>query len=143
MAPSVFLDKSEIPPDRSVAEVLGRAAGLWAQLRASLGKQYEPLVETWKYSGAKYGWSLQLKQKKRAVVYLIPQECYFTAAFAFGEKAASAARASDLPAGILAIIDSAPKYPEGRAVRIEVRAKKDVDAVTKLAAIKMANCAPA
>ncbi|HSG81468.1 MAG TPA: hypothetical protein VLC48_04400, partial [Gemmatimonadota bacterium] len=35
--------------------------------------------------------------------------------------------------------DSAEKYAEGRAVRIEVRTKKDLDNTKKLAAIKMTN----
>jgi hypothetical protein len=39
----------------------------------------------------------------------------------------------------LEIIDEAPKYAEGRGVRIEVRTKKDLEAVKQLAAVKMAH----
>jgi len=139
MAPSALTDKAKVPHDGDAAEVLGRAAGLWRSLKAALAVQYEPLSEAWKFSGAKYGWSLQLKQKKRTVLYMIPSEGFFTVAFAFGEKAVAAAHAGGLPAALLAVIDSAAEYPEGRAVRVEVRAKKDLAAVEKLAAIKMAN----
>ena len=62
-----------------------------------------------------------------------------SAGFALGEKAVKAAHQSKLPKAVLDLIDSAPKYAEGRAVRLEVRTKKDVALVEKLAAIKMAN----
>ncbi len=140
MAWSAFDDKAEQPTDRGVAAVLGvRVNANWDRLKASIAKTYAPLIETWKFSGKAYGWSLQLKQKKRAVVYMTPCRGFFRAAFAFGEKAANAAHEAGLPAAALKIIHDAPKYAEGRAVRIEVRTKKDVTLVEKLAAIKMAN----
>ena len=44
-----------------------------------------------------------------------------------------------LPTRVLEIIQHAPKYPEGRGVRLEVRNKKDLANVEALASIKMAN----
>ena len=90
-------------------------------------------------AAAKYGWSVQLQHKKRTVVYIIPNKGQRTGAFAFGEKAVAAAHAGDLPATILDLIDNAKKYPEGRAVRLDVKTKPDVEIVEKLAAIKLAN----
>ncbi len=85
----------------------------------------------------KWGWSLRLKQKKRAIVYLTPCAKYFLAGFALGEKAVQAAQESALPDSVLEVIENAPKYPEGRGVRLEVRTKKDCEAVKLLAGIKM------
>ena len=67
------------------------------------------------------------------------REKRFLVGFALGEKAVRAAHEAALPTSLLAVIDEAPKYAEGRGVRIEVRTKKDLDAVRKLAAVKMAN----
>jgi len=50
-----------------------------------------------------------------------------------------AARVSDLPAGAIRIIDSAKRYAEGTAVRIEVKGPADIAVVLRLAAIKLAN----
>jgi hypothetical protein len=50
-----------------------------------------------------------------------------------------AARESGLPAPVLAVIDGAKKYAEGRGVRLEVRSAEDVHNIEKLAVIKMAN----
>ncbi len=140
MAWSAFDDKAKQPTGRDVARVLGtRTSANWDRLKASIAKTYAPLTETWRFSGKAYGWSLQLKQKKRAVMYMTPCKGFFRAAFAFGEKAAKAAHEAKLPAAALKVIDQAPKYAEGRAVRLEVRTKKDAALVETLAAVKMAN----
>ncbi len=64
---------------------------------------------------------------------------FLSAGFVLGERAVKAAHESDLPDSVLAMIDSARRYVEGRGVRIEVKSKRDLDATRKLAAIKMAN----
>jgi hypothetical protein len=72
-------------------------------------------------------------------MYLTPCKGYFIAGFVLGEKAVRAAGEAGLDESTLSLIESARKYAEGRAVRIEVRRKRDRDQVIKLAAIKMEN----
>jgi len=93
----------------------------------------------WKSSGAKYGWSLRLKVKKRNIVYLSPCDGCFRVAFILGDRAVTAARKSDLAKSTQKIIDEAPRYPEGTGVRLMVKAAKDLASIKKLAMIKMAN----
>ena len=139
MATSFFDDKSREPGEKELAKALGRTSKLWDQLKALLAARYEPLAEMWKFYGQKSGWSLQLKRKKRTVLYLIPRKGHFVAALVFGEKAVKAAHESDLPVSILERLDKAKKYVEGRGISIEVKSKKDLSNVEKLAEIKMAN----
>lgn len=139
MALSAFDDRSTEPGEPELGQVLGRAAPAWNLLTTLLAEKYEPLTETWKFSGAKWGWSLQLKRRKRTVLYLTPGRSRFVVGFALDEKAVRAAHESGLPPAVLDIIDSATKYAEGRAVRLEVRNQRDARAVERLAAIKMAN----
>jgi hypothetical protein len=70
---------------------------------------------------------------------MTPCSKHFLVGFVLGEKAVLAAHAVPLSASILAIIDEAPKYAEGRGIRLEVRTKKDLEAVKDIAAVKMAN----
>jgi hypothetical protein len=139
MALSAFDDKSAPPRKAALAAMLGRTATHWNALRTRLGEEFEPLAEEWNFAGKNWGWSLRLKHKKRAIVYMTPCRRFFLAGFALGEKAVGAAREARLPAAMLAAIDEAPKYAEGRGVRLEVRNKKDLEGVVKLARIKMAN----
>lgn len=138
MATSAFDDKSSPPQADQLAAALGRASGLWGDLVAALASQHPPLSESWKYGGQQWGWTLQLKQRKRTVVYLTPCRGHFIAGFALGEKAVKAAHRASLPSSVIAIVNGAKKYAEGRAVRITVRSKKDATVVETLAAAKMA-----
>jgi asparagine synthetase A len=139
MALSALDDKSQVPSDDSLSAVLGPAEALWKKLVSALAADYQPLTETWSYSGKQWGWSLALKNKKRTIVYLTPSRSFFHAGFALGEKAVSIARSGGgLTPEVLSIIDSARKYAEGRAVRLEVRTAEDVRQVLVIAAAKMA-----
>jgi hypothetical protein len=139
MALSAFDDKSKQPRAGDLKSVLGRASAHWNSLIAHIVAEYAPLEETWNFSGANWGWSLRLKQKKRTVLYMTPCNGLFLVGFALGEKAVKAAHESPLPGSTLTVIDKAKKYAEGRAVRIEVKSKKDLEITKKIAAIKMAN----
>ena len=78
-------------------------------------------------------------KKKRTVLYMTPCRGHFLVGFALGEKAVKAAHGSTLPLSVLAVIDEARKYAEGRGVRIEIRNRKDLEASKQLATIKMEN----
>ena len=54
-------------------------------------------------------------------------------------KTAKAAHENDLPPAVLAVIDGAKKYAEGRGVRLEVKTAEDVHNIEKLVVIKMSN----
>jgi hypothetical protein len=137
MALSAFDDKDNQPKDAQLQKVLGPAHELWAGLIMHLESEYPPVEGQWGFSGKKWGWSLRLKQKKRTILYLTPTTGYFFVGFVLGEKAATTALNTELSEGIRETIESAPKYAEGRGIRLEVRDHRDIQAVEQLAAIKM------
>jgi hypothetical protein len=138
MSPSAFLDRGSPPGEPALEAVLGERAGLWASLRAHLSSEFAPLTEKWSFSGKSHGWILQLRQRQRTILYLVPCSGYFVASFALDEKAYQAAQRSGLPARVLAIVRTATTYAEGRGVRLEVRNRRDLASVERLASIKMA-----
>ena len=135
MTPST--KKPSRPSDAAIAAALGPSQSLWDDLRHQVAHNFSPLTEEWVFSGKKHGWALRLKRKDRAVLYLQPLEQYFRASLALGPRAVQAARAKKLPARILRLIDEAVEYPEGKAVRLEIRDPKDIAIAMQLAAIKM------
>jgi hypothetical protein len=139
VALSVFDDRSEEPGPADLTEVLGRSAAQWDALRERIADAYPPLEEAWGFAGAKWGWSLRLKQKKRTVLYMTPCSKHFLVGFVLGEKAVAAARESGLPESVMAQIEATRKYAEGRGIRLEVRYAKDLEAVIRLASVKMAH----
>jgi hypothetical protein len=137
MTLSAFGDKTRPPQEDEVVEVLGRSQAAWRCLREDLAKAYPPLVEEWIYPSRKWGWTLRLKRKKRAIVYLTPHERYFVAGTALGERAVAAALTSDLPDEVRGFIENAQRFAEGRAFRVEVRTKKDAEVVEQVLPYKM------
>ncbi len=139
MALSVFENKASSPTDQELESALGRSGKLWVRLKSDMQEAHGPLTEEWHFSGAAFGWSLRLKKKKRTIVHMTPCRAHFLASFALGEKACRAAHVAGLPAPLLAVVDNAPKYAEGRGVRIAVRSKSDLKGVEALVAVKVAN----
>ncbi|CAJ36147.1 DUF3788 domain-containing protein [Methanocella arvoryzae] len=140
MAISAFDDRSKQPTEEYLKATLGSAYALWTDLQNQIALTYSASPE-WGYASKKSGWGMRMRAEKgkRVVLYMTPCKDYFIASFALGEKAVEALHESDLPASVLEIIDSAQKYVEGRAVRLEVRSAADVSSVVKIAAAKMAN----
>ena len=102
-----------------------------------MSRDFAPLAEDWVFSGQKHGWVLRLKHKRRALLYLKPMEQYFRVSLALGPRAVQAVRASSLPKRVVRLIDEAVVYPEGKAIRIDVRGPSDIRVATRLAAIKL------
>lgn len=136
MALSAFDAKARQPTDDQLRTVLGKAYRPWIELLALIGERIDPAAAVWKFGT---GWSLRVLHKDRVIVYLIPQRDQFLASFALGEKAVAAARAAKLSAAVLKIIDAAPRYAEGRGVRIPVRGSRQLTTLARLAQIKHAN----
>ncbi|MFQ5694418.1 MAG: DUF3788 domain-containing protein [Terriglobia bacterium] len=139
MALSIFDDKSREPKDTNIADALGRTKRFWDDLKDHLAQRLGTLSEEWKFYGKESGWTLRMKRKRRTILYLVPRKGSFIVVFVFGERAVEAARKSTLPRSILAIINDATRYVEGRSFRVGVRRKKDLDSIKELVAIKMAN----
>jgi hypothetical protein len=138
MALSIFDDKNSRPNMKDLEAALGRSFRLWSDLTAWLEERFEPTTETWQFTGEKWGWNLKVQKKKRAILYLTPQKKSFLAGFALGEKAVKAAVAAGLPDDVKKEIHEAPKYAEGRGVRLSVRNKSRNNAVKIIAEAKMA-----
>ena len=137
MGLSAFDEKSHCPDPTEIKDVLARSAGLWDQLIAHVAREFGPITEQWSFAAAKYGWSLRLRQKERVVVYMTPQAGGFLAGVVLGEKAASAAYESGLSDAVLSLINGAPRYAEGRGIRLRVATKGDLRVVQQLLELKM------
>ncbi len=137
MALSAFDDKAHPPGEKDLGSVLGTAFDAWTQLISLVTSTVQPIDEVWGFSSASAGWSLRLQRKGRVILYMTPRDGCFLVSLALGEKAVAAAREARLPASLLKVIDAAPRYAEGRGVRLEVRQKRQVAALARIALIKM------
>jgi Protein of unknown function (DUF3788) len=136
LALSAFADKADQPTDRDLRSVLGKSYTAWIRMIKLVSDRIAPISQVWGFTSASTGWGLRLKRNERIILYMTPREDHFLVSFALGEKAIVAAQAHKLPAAVLKAIKSAPKYAEGRGVRLEVRQTREVPALATLAEIK-------
>jgi len=136
---SIFLEKEVIPSEVELVEKLGSAYKLWQEIYNFVLDKYPNGISEWNFPGKKYGWSFHIKDKKRAIIYLLPRENYFKAAFVFGDKATYEIMESDISDKIKSELQSARKYAEGSGIRIKVKDESVIPDIKKLVEIKLKN----
>lgn len=135
----VFMDKAVKPTDKDLNDNLGSTYNFWVQVRDYVKEKYPAALEEWNYPGVKYGWSFRMKDKKRAIIYLLPYLKFFKVAFVFGPKAFDQILESDVSSEIKVELQNARKYAEGRGIRIDITDDKKINDIKKLVEIKIAN----
>ncbi len=139
METSVFFDKSQPPTEQKLAEVLENTYPLWTALREYVHEQYPAAEDQWSFPGAKYGWGFRVKDKKRAIIYLLPREKFFMVAFVFGQKATDLILTSELAAEIRTELATARVYAEGRGIRLAVYDAAILPDIQELIKIKLSH----
>ena len=118
---SVFTDKTLKPTDKDLSDKLGVNYELWKRIYNMVFSKYPGGLAEWNYPGKNYGWGFRIKDKKRAIIYLLPRDQYFKVAFVFGDKAVKEIMESKVSDEIKLSISEATKYAEGRGIRIDVK----------------------
>ena len=137
MALSSLDDKAAEPVAADLVRVLGSSEKVWRELISRMEAAYGPLTEDWSFSGAKYGWILRLKRKKRVVLYLTPQLDEFLVGVVLGDRALTLLRQDDLDPKVRSLIDEAPRYGEGTGFRIPVPSAGDIPDIEVIIEAKM------
>jgi uncharacterized protein DUF3788 len=137
--PNAFIGKAKKPAATELTAALDSSAGAWKQFVAWLAEEHGVNVQEWKSISPKFGWSLQLKRKKRTIVHLSPCNHCFRVTIILGSKAVKTARQSSLPKSVIQAIFDAPRHTEGTGVRLVVKRTADLPAIHKLVAIKLAS----
>ena len=126
-----------MPTDDDLRAVLGKRINLWHEIIQFVLFKYPKNTKEWSYPGNKYGWNFRIKDKKRAIIYLLPRDGFFRVAFVFGQKATDAIMRTDISELIKNELDAAQVYAEGRGIRIDVKDNSVMDDIKKLVEIKL------
>ena len=137
MALSIFEDKRRPPSDDEVAAALKRTAPLWRDLQRRVAALAPGVVPEWTFAGKTTGWGFRLSENGRVVIYMTPCDGHFLASVVLGEKSIARARAERLPGRVDAVVAAAPRYAEGRGVRLIVRNRADVATAISLVGVKL------
>ncbi|HWR15614.1 MAG TPA: DUF3788 domain-containing protein [Terriglobales bacterium] len=137
--PNAFVGRKDKPTPTEVTTALGSSAAAWEELTAWLAERHHVDIQEWKSYSPKYGWSAQLKLKKRTILHVSPCSGCFRVMFILGDRAVTAAKNSKLSKKLAELLAKAPRYPEGTGIRLDVKSTKDLAPVRKLAEIKLQN----
>ena len=118
---------------------LGSSFIFWEQISQLVLSKYPQAVSEWNYPAQKYGWSFRIKDKKRAIIYLLPLDRLFMVAFVFGDKAVAEIMKAPITQEIKSELSQARKYAEGRGIRIEVKDDSLLGEIEQLIDIKLNN----
>ena len=135
---NVFTDKELMPNNESLKNSLGAACEFWQTLVDYVHSVYPKTIEEWNFSKSA-GWNFRLKDKKRAIIYLLPRENFFKVVLVFGHKATDEVLKSEVAIEIKTELKTARVYAEGRSIQIEVKEEKTVNDVKILINIKLKN----
>ena len=138
MDKSIFTAKNKLPNEMDMMTTLGGLYDLWQTIKEYVHLKYPKALAEWNYPGDKYGWSFRIKDKKRAIIYLLPREKYFKVAFVFGQKATDAVMESRVSDAIKTELSAARPYAEGRGIRIDVKDDEILRDIKELVDIKIA-----
>ena len=136
---SIFTNKTTTPTPTELENALGPTFPFWQTFEAFTLEQYPAATREWHYSGEKYGWNYRVKDKKRVLLYLLPRDQFFKAAFVFGEKATAQIMESDVSEALKTELMLARPYAEGRGIRIDIKDASLVTDIQKLITLKIAN----
>lgn len=102
-------------------KTLGKTAQLWNKIKKNVFDKYPEDVELWSFSRKKNGWTYRIKDKNRAILYLIPLDGYFKVTFVFGRKAKNAIMASSISDEIKKPLQEAKVCAERRGIGIDIK----------------------
>ena len=139
METSIFMEKSIVPVLEDLQTALSDTYSFWSDIRNFVFENYPAAIEEWNFLGQKYGWSFRIKDKKWAVIYLLPRDGYFKAVFVFGGKACEQVYANNVNEAIKSELAAARQYAEGKGIQIDVNDIFCVEDIKRLILIKLAN----
>ena len=137
--PNAFIGKAAKPTLPELSSALGSCDTLWNDLVTWLADEHGVATQEWKSISPKYGWSLRLKIRQRAIAYLSPCNGFFLVSLALGDKALKSALQLDLPKTVADQIRKSPRFAEGTGVRLLVKKPQDLTPVRKLVLVKLSN----
>lgn len=134
---SIFTDKTTQPTDAHLKNALADTYGYWKEIIILTDKLFPENIKEWFVSGAKYGWAFRIKDKKRALVYLLPRDGFFKVSFVFGHKATDEIFQSNISETIKSELKSSKVYKEGRGITLEIKGRQLMPDIQKLIEIKI------
>jgi hypothetical protein len=136
MSIGAFTDKKQQPTEEEIFAMIGSRLPLWGELIQFIRESY-PADEDFTFLyGKKYGWALRFRIRRQLLTSLYPTAGGFTAQVNLSPEAIEQALAMQPGKNVLAAIDRAHPYPEGRWLFIPIELADDIHDIKRLLALR-------
>jgi hypothetical protein len=128
MSTVILTDKSQTPDDSSLQATLESVFPFFKKLQ-DLTKSY---TQEWKFYNTKSGWTYKIAGKKKALCWVTPYQGNLSIGFALRESEKETLLNSAISSHIREILSNAEKFPEGFALRLNIKNEaefKDLEVV--------------
>lgn len=132
----VFADPDERPSDPAIRAALGRAAAAWGALFERLRAEHPDVAAEWRYYADGKSWLLKVTRGKQTMCWIAVEKGGFRVTFYFAPRHTDALLASELSDERKAELRAAPATGTLRAVTVRFGARRGVDDVLRLLALK-------
>jgi hypothetical protein len=132
-----FVDRTREPTIASVRSTLSRACKAWDDFEGHLAETYGLKGSFHFMYGARYGWALRFLRGGRLVLAMYPNQDRLTVQIILGPAQVAAATSMGLPPRVLAVLEAAKNYPEGRWLFIPAKSLASARELRPLIALKV------
>ena len=133
MSDIVLAEKSLTPDESQLESILDNVYSFF--------KKLEELTETytheWKFYNKKSGWVYKVSDKKKALFWVTPLRNSFNIGFALRESEKETLLNCEISSEIREKLISAEKYPEGYALRMNIKNEDDFNNLIKILHVVM------
>ncbi len=132
---AMLTDRLQVPDDEVLRSATGLVAPLWDELTWLLaGPMGAHPAVAW---GGREGWTVRYRRAGRPLVTLTPGRDAFQALIVLGHLETAEAEALPLGPGARAILDAAPRHPDGTWLFIPIETADDLADLIQLLEVKL------
>lgn len=137
---SVYTDKSKHPTEEEVQTTLNENHIFWTAIE-SLIMDYGTIRVEWKFYSKKTGWCKKIilinGKVERNLIFLYPNQGFFTCVLVFGTKAIMQIEDDIMLSQVSETLKESKQYAEGKSFQYEIHNHQDMALLQKLIEIKI------
>jgi hypothetical protein len=133
----VLSDRNKKPDEALILSVTGDKIRYWKDLVEYVQENYTGASGDWNYYNDGKQWIFKMVWKKKTIFWIVLVKGSFRVTFYFGDKAEEHIFSADIPQKLKDDFRTGKRYGKIRAISLEINDLPDIEAVKKIADIKV------
>lgn len=135
MSIGIFTDKSHVPCEEEVLEVLSSAESSWKNLIKFIESNYS-ISGDFKFYGKNFGWALRYRKSGRVLISMYPGKDEFTVQIILNLKEVYETLKLNIDPKIKKYIEEKPAIREGKWIYIKISPDTDLNDIKEIIEVR-------